>query len=420
MPNFLCALILVFALAMSPTAFGEVDESPLAVDIVPAFPQLKWPGWLTNEDSGKRRPPLPVLLTGAGDGTNRIFVVSQYGVVFVFENSPSASEPKVFLDISDNVSFNPRENEEGFLGLAFHPKFKENGEFFVYYTSKTDPGPRHSIVSRFKVSPEDPNRAVRETEERVLVIPQPYWNHNGGTIAFGPDGYLYIALGDGGAGNDPHMHGQNLQSLFASILRIDIDHKDKDREGKEMTYAIPKDNPFVGQPGFARGEIWAYGLRNVWRFSFDRETGTCWAGDVGQNTWEEIDIIVKGGNYGWNLREGAHPFGPFGSGPREDLIEPIWDYGRKYGMSITGGCVYRGTSAPELEGAYLYADYISGHLWALWYDFDRKEVIANRTLREKGAPVIHYGEDDQGEVYFTTPEGDILKFVSPSVKVSQK
>lgn len=243
-----------------------------------------------------------------------------------------------------------------------------------------------------------------------MTIEQPYWNHNGGTIVFGPDGYLYIGLGDGGRFNDPHMNGQNLMSLLGSILRIDVDGVTKRKKGKSLPYAIPQDNPFVGQRRHARAEIWAYGLRNVWRMSFDRETGTCWAADVGQDSWEEINIIRGGGNYGWNLREGKHSFGPAGSPARDGLVEPIWEYGRDYGKSITGGFVYRGTKVPELQGAYLYADYVSGHIWALWYDASSQQVLANRTIRESGSPVMTFGEDDQGEVYFTSPRGEISTF----------
>src|SRR4029079_11618038 len=228
----------------------------------------------------------------------------------------------------DRVSYKDAQNEEGFLGLAFHPRFKENGEFFVYYTAKpaTD-YPHYSIISRFHVSKEDPNRGDPKSEEVIMRIAQPYWNHNGGTIVFGPDGYLYIGLGDGGAANDPHGNGQKMTTLLGKILRIDVDHKDPG-----LKYAIPKDNPFADRGAQSRGEIWAVGMRSVWRIAFDPATGDLWGGDVGQDTWEEIDIIRRGGNYGWNLREGKHSFSPKdnpakkGSPPRPDLIEPIWDY----------------------------------------------------------------------------------------------
>ncbi len=381
---------------------AEIDQSALPVKVVPAFPNLQWPDWLTGIDTGKLRDPRPIVITGAGDGSNRLFVATQYGTIHSFENDPRTTESRLFLDMRERVMpFNPKENEEGFLGLAFHPRFQENGEFIVYYTvAPTEEKPHLSRVSRFHTKRENSLEADPDSEEILLEIPEPYWNHNGGTVVFGPDGYLYIVVGDGGAFNDPHMNGQNLHTLLGTILRIDVDKKD---EG--LPYAIPGDNPFFGHPNFARGEIWAYGLRNPWRVTFDRKSGTCWAGDVGQDTWEEIDIIKRGGNYGWNHREGMHPFGPAGFKPSENLIEPIWEYHHDVGKSITGGAVYRGKKLPALEGGYLYADYVSGQVWALWYDEQKEKVVANRTIREKGAPVITFGEDDEGEVYFTGERG---------------
>ncbi|HVT26602.1 MAG TPA: PQQ-dependent sugar dehydrogenase, partial [Lacipirellulaceae bacterium] len=302
-----------------------------------------------------------------------------------------------------------RQNEEGFLGLAFHPHYKQNGEFFVYYSAKpTRENPHLSIISRFHVSRDNTNRADQNSEEVILRIKQPYWNHNGGTLIFGPDGYLYIGLGDGGLANDPHGNGQRMTTLLGKVLRIDVDHKDPG-----LQYAIPKDNPFLDRGSKARGEIWALGVRNIWRMSFDRATGLLWAGDVGQDTWEEIDIIRRGGNYGWNLREAMHPFGPTGSPPRRDLIEPIWEYPHSTGKSIIGGNVYRGKLVPELVGDYLYADYVTGQVWALRYDRDKKLVVANRTIQPKGAPILSFGQDDDGEVYFLTQQGAIQKFASP-------
>ncbi|RIK73174.1 MAG: glucose sorbosone dehydrogenase [Planctomycetota bacterium] len=376
------------------------------VKVVPAFPNLAWPAEATGVDAGLVQDVRPIVITGAGDGSHRLFVATQPGMIYVFKNDPSVASMSTFIDLRQRIHYRvPQENEEGFLGLAFHPKYKENGEFFVYYTNAYEKeADRKSVISRFRVSREDPNRADPASEEVILTIPQPYWNHNGGTIVFGPDGYLYVGLGDGGAGGDPHGHGQNLGTLLGSILRIDVDRRD---EG--LNYAIPKDNPFVDRPG-ARPEIWAYGIRNVWRIAFDRETGVLWAGDVGQDLWEEIDVIVKGGNYGWNLREGWHPFGNQGSGPRPDLIEPIWEYHHDVGKSITGGNVYRGKAAPELTGAYLYADWVGGQVWALWYDFDAQRVAANRAIVEKGAPVVTFGEDDAGETYYSTQEGGLWKF----------
>ncbi len=390
-------------------ALAQIDERPLTVSIVSAFPRLKWSGGLIGADTGLHRDARPLLLTGCGDGTNRIFVATEYGTVHGWKNDPNTDTMTTFLDIRDRVQYDDKVSEEGFLGLAFHPKFKQNGEFFVYYSAKpTAENPHLSVISRFHVSRDNPNQADPKSEEVILKIPQPYANHNGGTLVFGPDGFLYIGLGDGGAANDPHGNGQNLKTLLGSILRIDVDHKDQG-----LSYAIPKDNPFVGRGDAARGEIWAYGIRNVWRIAFDRETGDLWAGDDGQDLWEEIDLITRGGNYGWNLREGKHKFGPNGSDPRPDLIEPLWDYSHDVGKSIVGGNIYRGKKVPELRGAYLYADYVTGQIWTLWYDRSNKKVMANRTIRPKGEPVMSFGEDDDGEVYFLTQNGGIYRFASP-------
>ncbi len=247
------------------------------------------------------------------------------------------------------------------------------------------------------MSKDDPDRADPASEEEILrITDRPFWNHDGGTIVFGPDGYLYIAIGDGGLANDPFQNGQNLGKLLAKVLRIDVNRKET---GKN--YSIPADNPFVQTPG-ARPEIWAYGLRNVWRMAFDRKTGKLWASDVGQNLYEEIDLIVRGGNYGWNLREGLHPFGTQGVGPRSALIEPIWEYHHDVGKSLTGGLVYRGKRLPELDGHYLYADYVSARIWALRHDDVKGRVVANHPIRDANVPVMSFGEDEQGEAYVLT------------------
>jgi len=370
-----------------------VNTEPLPVKAVRAFPNL--------------RLKMPTNLVNAGDGSGRLFIGSQLGPIYVIPNNQDVKTPKLFLDLSKKVVFNEKQNEEGLLGLAFHPKYKDNGEFFIYYT--TTEKPQTSIISRFRVSKDDPDKADPASEEELLRIEQPYWNHNGGTLVFGPDGYLYIALGDGGKANDPHGNGQNLGSLLGSVLRIDVDHK---ANGKN--YAIPKDNPFVGRKG-ARGEIWAYGFRNPWRMAFDRKTGQFWLGDVGQDLWEEIDLVRKGGNYGWNEREAMHKFTPQGSEPSAEYIEPIWEYHHTVGKSITGGPVYRGKAVPQLQGAYLYGDYVSGKLWALWYDPAKGQVVANRPItppsKDSQVPVITYGEAEDGEVYFTDYFGQFYRFV---------
>jgi len=407
----IAACCLLLNVLTAPATLAEVDQTPLSVKIAPAFPKLEWPDWIRGLDIGKPRDPRPLLLMGAGDGTNRIFVGTEYGTVHVWPNDPNVEKMETFLDIRKRVQYDDAQNEEGFLGMAFHPRYKANGEFFVFYSIKpTKEQPHVTVLSRFKVS-RDPNRIDPNSEEILLTIPQLYWNHKGGTLAFGPDGYLYIALGDGGAFNDPHENGQNLSTLLGKILRIDVDREDP---GKK--YGIPKDNPFVNRHPAIRGEIWAYGLRNVWRMAFDRGNGDLWAGDVGQDTWEEIDIIRRGGNYGWSLREGMHPLTPKdmpqrkGSPPRPDLIEPIWEYNHSIGKSITGGNVYRGKQVPELEGAYLYGDYITGQIWALFFDRAKKQVTANRSIQPKGLNLMAFGEDDAGEIYFLVQSGGIMKF----------
>jgi glucose/arabinose dehydrogenase len=400
--------LIVFAVVIQACLCGalqaQIDESPLKLEPVVVFGDLKWSGWNPEGEDGKPVPLRPILLTNAGDGSNRIFVPQQQGIVHVFNHD--SKETSVFLDMSKKVVYIDKENEEGFLGMAFHPKYKTNGEFFVFYT--TQKAPHTTVVSRFKVSKDNPNKADPNSEEELLVVTHPYWNHKGGTICFGPDGYLYIALGDGGKGNDPHGNGQNLQTLLGKVLRIDVDRKDPG-----LKYGIPKDNPFIDRLAnkvpIALPEIYAYGIRNIWRMSFDRLTGTLWAADVGQNLWEEIDLIVKGGNYGWNLRESKHEFAPNSTSNGSGLIEPIFEYNHDVGKSITGGHVYRGKKFPELAGHYLYADYVSGRIWALKYDETKKAVVANRSIPYEGAAlaVISFGEDETGEAYFTvvTPTG---------------
>jgi glucose/arabinose dehydrogenase len=379
---------------------ADVDETPLPIEGVAAFSKLKWTDWKSETPTGKQVKLRPIVLTHAGDGTNRIFVATQQGVIHVFPNDPQAEKTHVFLNIQKKVIYSDGTNEEGFLGLAFHPQFKKNGQFFVFYTlqhAAMNKSKGINIVSRFQVSKDNPNQADPNSEEEIIRFERPDWNHDGGTICFGPDGYLYLTTGDGGSANDPLKNGQNLNSLLAKVLRIDVDRKE---DGKN--YAIPKDNPFVGRKD-ARPEVWAYGLRNIWRMAFDKKTGTLWAGDVGQDLYEEVDIIVKGGNYGWSVREALHPFSAKGVGPRKDLIDPIWEYHHSIGVCIIGGCVYRGPRLPELDGAYIYANYPSGAIWALRYDDKAKRVVANRPLRTTNLEILSFGEDEQGEVYFLVP-----------------
>jgi glucose/arabinose dehydrogenase len=370
---------------------AQIDFSPMAIGTEVAFPKLEWTGWET-EQKGKTDPLRPLVLTHAGDGSNRVFVALQHGIVHVFPNDQDAAKTKVFLDIQKKVRYFDMENEEGFLGLCFHPKYKENGEFFAFYNPKR----LTTVISRFKVSKDDPDKADPASEEELFRIERPFWNHAGGTICFGPDGFLYAAFGDGGKADDPFENGQNLNSFLGKVLRFDVDHKD---DGKK--YAIPKDNPFANRKD-AKPEVFCYGMRNPWRMAFDRKTGALWTSDVGQNLYEEIDLLVNGGNYGWNRREGLHPFGPKGSGPKPEFIDPIWEYHHDVGKSLTGGTVYRGSRIPELEGHYLYADYVTNKLWALKYDDKQKRVVANRSIPDPGVPVMSFGEDEQGDVYFMT------------------
>ncbi|MFO0804885.1 MAG: PQQ-dependent sugar dehydrogenase [Gemmataceae bacterium] len=375
---------------------GEAfDDSPFPAKLELAFPDLKWTGHEAVTDTGKPNELRPILLTNAGDGSGRVFVPTQQGVIHSFK--PGDKETTIFADLTDRVKFLDSENEESFLGMAFHPKFKETGEFFVFYTNKNK-SPRQNVVSRFKVQKD--GKADSKSEEILLTFDHPYWNHDGGTICFGPDGYLYITHGDGGAANDLHDNGQKKNTLLGKILRIDVNTK-----GEGKPYGIPKDNPFVGSKDYAP-EIYATGFRNVWRMSFDRKTGQLWAGDVGQNLYEEINLVKKGGNYGWNRREGLHPFGALGTGPKKDFIDPIWEYHHDIGKSITGGTVYRGSRVPELDGWYLYGDYVSSRVWALKYDEKLGRVTANRPVKDPNRPMLSWGEDEKGELYMITTSRD--------------
>ncbi len=384
----------------------EVDTAPLAIGSEVAFPNLKWTGWQEVSDAGKPNPLRPILLTHFGDGSNRVVVPTQQGVIHYFDNHDAAQQTKVLLDITDRVRYVDKMNEEGLLGLAFHPKFKTNGEFFVFYTDSKSEGV--NVVSRFRMSKTDPTKADPASEEKLIRFEKPFWNHDGGTLAFGPDGYLYITHGDGGKGGDPYENGQNVGTLLGKVLRIDVDHKDN---GK--AYGIPKNNPYLKTPG-ALPELWAIGLRNVWRMAFDRKTGQLWAGEVGQNLYEEINLFKAGGNYGWSVRESLHPFGAKGVDVQPGLTDPIWEYHHDIGKSITGGSVYRGIKLPELAGGYIYADYISMKFWAMWYDEAQGRVVANREIPSPGVQVLSFGEDEKGEVYFMSvaPNGQgIRRFV---------
>jgi len=327
----------------------------------------------------------PVYVTHAGDGSGRLFVVEQLGRIRIVKQGRLLDAP--FLDISDRIRYG---GEQGLLGLAFHPSYKVNSRFVVNYVRRSDGS---TVIAEFQAS-SDPDRS-QAVEKQLLVVSQPYPNHKGGMVEFGPDGFLYIALGDGGSGGDPGNRGQNTNELLGKLLRIDVDHG--------TPYAVPKDNPFAG--GGGRPEIFAYGLRNPWRFSFDRQTGELWAADVGQHAWEEIDVVKRGGNYGWRIMEGAHCFLPRDGCARDGLVPPIAEYGHNKGRcSITGGYVYRGSRLPALRGAYLYGDFCSGEIFAL------KEG-SQQVVLTTGLQIASFGQDQEGELYAVGHGGTIHRIV---------
>jgi glucose/arabinose dehydrogenase len=351
----------------------------------------------------KAFPALPVLdnpveLTAPDDGTNRIFVVSQKGVISEFANTADVSAKNVFLDISAQVTFS---GEMGLLGLAFSPDYKTNGYFYVNYVRKNPS--LETVIARYKVSASNPNVADPASEEILLTYAQPFENHKGGKLAFGNDKYLYIAAGDGGSGGDPNKNGQNKAVLLGKILRIDV--------SKAGKYTIPDDNPFKSNTSGYKEEIYAYGMRNPWRFSFDHTTGLLWAADVGQDKVEEVDIIEKGVNYGWNVMEGNTCYNT-ATCDQTGLRLPIWSYGRALGASVTGGYVSRDKNLPGLNGRYVYGDYVSGNIWAL--ASSGKTAVSNDLIGTFPANSLSsFGEDSNSNLYLLNyKDGRVYKFVA--------
>jgi glucose/arabinose dehydrogenase len=376
-----------------------------------AFPTLALKAAFPN-----LRLPLPLWIGWPPDGTQRLFAAGQDGQVWLLPTNRASKDLKVFMDLTDRK---PHEQyEEGFLGLAFHPQFKTNHKFYVAYNQQF---PKRTVLSEFQISATDPDRADMGTERVLLEIPKPYWNHNSGCLLFGPDGYLYMSVGDGGQNGDPHNFGQSLHFIYGKIIRIDVDS----RAGR-VPYGVPKDNPFVGNlDSDYRPETWAYGLRNPWRMSFDRLTGDLWAGDVGQDKWEEVDFIVKGGNYGWSDREGFHQFRdvPLGT----NWIDPVIEYGHtaalqkegKFpdhgaGNCVIGGYVYRGKALPEIYGVYVYADYVVGTVWGLRYENGHLTNYGTLVKSNPVRPITSFGEDWDGELYATSFDGKIYQLVRPT------
>jgi len=340
----------------------------------------------------------PLALLSPRDGTGRLFVLEQIGKVHVFPNNPSVATTKEFLNIKSKVD--ATKNEMGLLGMAVHPQFKSNGLFYLNYTAS---GPRRTVIGRFKVSAADKDKADLTSFKSILELIQPAGNHNGGWLDFGPDKMLYIGFGDGGGGGDPFGHGQNLKTLLGAMLRIDVINPPA---GK--TYGIPATNPYAKNTQGYREEIYAHGLRNPWRCAFDPITGALWCGDVGAGKWEEIDIIKPGANYGWNKLEGNNCF-PHGSTCSKAGFEPpVHEYFHVQGgggRSVTGGYVYRGKKRPDLLGAYIYADFISGEIWKLKEDSSGKFV--NTKLLDTQLFITSFGEDAARELYFTAFDGKI-------------
>lgn len=398
--------VLLLAVSVATPSCAQDDGKPVAlVEAVNAFP-------------AQERFDRPLLVEFTPTDPDHAYVVVQPGQVFRVPRDGTAGERTTFLDLAGKVYLDNW--EEGLLGFAFDPAYAQNGYVYVCYSEQTEkregevyPGrkaasTRQSVIARYatKMDGDGPRTVDADSELRLLTVFQPFGNHNGGTIVFGPDGMLYVALGDGGAANDPFGTAQHKGSLLGKVLRIDVRGATKD-----APYAIPADNPFVGVDG-ARGEIWTYGMRNPWRIAFDRKTGELWCGDVGQNRIEEVDRLEKGRNYGWNFMEGTERFrARRGNAPMpEDLVPPIAEYPHEDGLSITGGHVYRGAKLPKLEGFYVYGDFATFRLWAVREDRagGRHQVLQ---IGRAPAQISSFAEEPDGELLMTCFDGRVYRLV---------
>ncbi len=376
------ALALIFVLSLSLREDAHAQEF---YEIANAFPDLTF--------------SLPIDIES--DGLGWLYVVEQAGKIHRFASNSSATEAAVFLDLSDRVHV---DNEAGLLSIVFHPEFESNGYFYIYYIVQE---PLRSVLSRYSIDKDDPSRADPDSELILLEISQPTDRHNGGGTAFDADGYLFLSLGDGSMGRDAFNQAQDLTTLLGSIIRIDVDQTE---DG--LNYGIPADNPFVGNTSGYREEIYAYGFRNPWRFSIDEETGRIWVGDVGEEDWEEVNVVVKGGNYGWPIVEGPECYRPAINCETEGLIPPVYYYGHDVGRSITGGYVYRGSRVPELVGKYIFADWGERQVFALTYAGDPLEnPVSVEQIADSKRFISSFGLDETGELLMTfTFLGTVNKF----------
>ena len=417
MPTFLRHLL---PLVLSVVALRAADPMPYATELA----------------YGDRKFSQPVGIVSAPGDKDRLFIIEKTGRIMVFNVTQPAAPARVFLDLTGIIGDST--GEQGVLALAFHPDWRRNRQFYIWYTSAQE-GPkaatgREDRLARFLISANNPDAADPGSEQRLIAQEDKASNHNGGELLFGTDGYLYLSMGDEGAGNDKFENSQRIdKDFFSGILRLDVDRKrgslvpNPHPAVRAGTYAVPPDNPFVGattfnglpvDPARVHTEFWAVGLRNPWRMSFDPATGKLWCGEVGQNLHEEVDIIVRGGNYGWNFREATFPFVPKGATERTPpagakFIDPVWQYPRTEGLSITGGIVYRGGRHRDLQGKYVFADYVTGKIWAL--DPDGDKAVGPERVRQIAteATVVSFGRDPHnGDVLLASlNRGEILRLV---------